>query len=62
MPHCQNCDAYVTAAYARVFGDNTNEVHACRNCATAQEMYNDAGAGYDPDRRRLYLSRGEADV
>jgi hypothetical protein len=32
MKSCQNCGAEVTQDYARVFGDNDNEVHGCTDC------------------------------
>lgn len=34
MPRCQNCDAVVSNAYARVAGDNDDTVHACQECGT----------------------------
>lgn len=29
---CQNCDSFVTKDFARVFGNNQNEVHGCLDC------------------------------
>ncbi|MCO8254705.1 hypothetical protein NKF26_12935 [Haladaptatus sp. AB618] len=29
---CLNCGGFVTARFARVFGDNTDEVHGCIAC------------------------------
>lgn len=35
---CNNCNSYVTPRFARVFGDNTNTVHACITCSTLHEL------------------------
>lgn len=32
MKHCQNCGAPVFPAFARVFGDDNNDVYACTDC------------------------------
>ena len=32
MKRCQNCGSTVTEDYARVFGDNDNQVHGCTEC------------------------------
>ncbi|NLV08288.1 hypothetical protein GOC83_19410 [Haloarcula rubripromontorii] len=45
---CQNCGEHVDAQYARVFGNEQNEVHACRNCSTQGAIAN--GAAVDADR------------
>ncbi|GCF16065.1 hypothetical protein Harman_40000 [Haloarcula mannanilytica] len=45
---CQNCGARVDAQYARVFGNEHTEVHACRNCSTQGAVAN--GAAVDADR------------
>ncbi|MFC6733138.1 MULTISPECIES: hypothetical protein [unclassified Haladaptatus] len=34
MPACNNCGAFVTPDFARVFGDNHNQVSACLDCET----------------------------
>ena len=47
MPRCRNCDAHVTSRFARVFGDNGNEVHRCPDCSTNPERYD---GGPDPTR------------
>lgn len=31
-PQCQHCGAEVSQRYARVFGDENNEVHRCLHC------------------------------
>ncbi|WP_049938431.1 DUF7563 family protein [Haloarcula marismortui] len=45
---CLNCGEPVDAQYARVFGNDDDEVHACRNCATQGAIAN--GAAVDADR------------
>ncbi|WP_440010455.1 DUF7563 family protein [Halomicrococcus sp. SG-WS-1] len=35
---CRNCDAFVTPQFARVFGNNRNEVYGCFECMTATEV------------------------
>ncbi|WP_438267129.1 DUF7563 family protein [Haladaptatus salinisoli] len=35
---CQNCDSFVTPQFARVFGNNRNEVYGCFECMTATEV------------------------
>jgi hypothetical protein len=37
----------VTSRFARVFGDNGNEVHRCPECSTNPERYD---GGPDPSR------------
>ena len=32
MPECDNCGAFVTEAFARVFGDNSDNVQGCIEC------------------------------
>lgn len=32
MHACNNCDARLTQAYVRVFGDNQHEVDGCLHC------------------------------
>jgi len=45
---CLNCGEPVNAQYARVFGNDDDEVHACRNCSTQGDIAN--GAAVDADR------------
>jgi len=45
---CLNCGEPVDAQYARVFGNDDDEVHACRNCSTRGAIAN--GAAVDDDR------------
>lgn len=40
MTECENCGAFVTARFARVFGDNDHTIHACTECRTATEILN----------------------
>ena len=35
---CQNCDSFVTPQFARVFGNNQNQVFGCFDCMTATEV------------------------
>ena len=51
MPHCLNCESFVTTDFARVFGDQDDEVHACLECSSGSERTGDATAGFDPDER-----------
>lgn len=37
MPYCQDCGAWVSRNWIRVFGIDGN-VDACRNCATIEEL------------------------
>ncbi len=37
-PQCLNCGNQVTRQFARVFGDNRDDVHACPDCSTYREM------------------------
>jgi len=32
MPACNDCGAFVTSRFARVFGDNEDNVYGCRTC------------------------------
>lgn len=48
MPRCRNCETHVTEQFARVFGDNDNDVYNCTDCATNRDLYDGAGsAGSD---------------
>lgn len=35
---CWNCGAHVTPRFARVMGDNDNQVHACPRCNGFREL------------------------
>jgi DNA-directed RNA polymerase subunit RPC12/RpoP len=41
---CEGCDGYVSAQFARVFGDNEDRVYACPACSFKLEF------GSRPDR------------
>ena len=45
---CQNCGERVSSEYARVFGNDSNELHACSNCSTQRAVAR--GAAVDDDR------------
>lgn len=38
MATCDNCGRFVTADYARVFGDNEGVVEGCPDCATFSDL------------------------
>lgn len=38
METCNNCGAFVSRDFSRVFGDNDDEIHVCMNCATLPEV------------------------
>ena len=40
---CRKCGAFVTSRFARVFGDNEDEVNGCLECRTAAQLF--AGHG-----------------
>lgn len=44
MRECLNCGSMVTGQFARVFGDNDDDVYGCPNCCGIKELYNGAGA------------------
>ncbi|MFC7212978.1 hypothetical protein ACFQMM_06620 [Saliphagus sp. GCM10025308] len=48
-PECLNCGNRVTRQFARVFGDNRDDVHACPDCSTYREMKT---ADFIPEDRR----------
>lgn len=52
MPSCETCGAYVTSTWARVFGDNSGVVHACKRCSTHTMVAE--GAGADPEYESEY--------
>lgn len=45
--HCQNCGSYVTDAFARVFGDNKDDVYACLECSTMRALRTGSGVVHD---------------
>jgi hypothetical protein len=44
MTECQNCGAYVSPTFARVFGTNENDVFACPDCTTFADLYRGGAA------------------
>jgi protein-arginine kinase activator protein McsA len=38
LARCQGCGALVTTRFARVFGNNEDELYACHQCATLREL------------------------
>lgn len=46
-PTCQHCGSQVTARFARVYGDNDNEVFACLNCHSGNDLVSGAAAFED---------------
>jgi hypothetical protein len=44
MPKCNNCGSFVTPDFARVFGDNRNDVSGCVACMSFRELQNGEGA------------------
>lgn len=57
--YCQNCGAGHSDQFARVFGDNNNQLQACIDCAAISTVGLGAAAGLDT-RERLQ-TRGGAD-
>lgn len=35
---CLSCDTYVSADFARVFGNNDDTIYACLNCTTLADL------------------------
>ena len=59
---CRNCGAHISEDFARVFGDQSNDVHACMECSCQEHLF--AGGAADPTRERrvgqaLYERRRE---
>jgi hypothetical protein len=44
---CTDCGGPVSRRFARVFGDESHNVHGCPACATFRELQNGAGAGVE---------------
>lgn len=44
MPRCRNCESHVTEQFARVFGDNQDDVHNCIDCTSNRDLYDGAGS------------------
>lgn len=50
MGTCENCGEFVTDRFAKAFGDNAGDVHACPECKGMTAVKR--GAGADPDFER----------
>lgn len=40
---CRNCGTYVSSQFAKVFGDNEDEIHRCIECSTLRDLQQGAG-------------------
>jgi len=40
---CQNCQSYISHRFARVFGNNDDEVYGCINCSTLHSLRDGEG-------------------
>lgn len=58
---CQACRASVTATFARVFGNNDDEVHACPSCLTWGDVSNCAATSPAADGTRRVHKPGLED-
>lgn len=56
MTRCRNCGAHVTERFARVFGNNGNQVHGCLDCSVNTELYD--GGGLETDRNSTESESG----
>ncbi|WP_449289566.1 DUF7563 family protein [Natronomonas salsuginis] len=46
--HCEQCGNSVSEQFARVFGDNSNTVHACYSCESHQAIERGAASDATP--------------
>jgi hypothetical protein len=46
---CQSCEAFVTAAFACVYGNDADELYACPECSTRGDRANCAGTSPEAD-------------
>lgn len=37
MHTCNTCGSFVSQQFARIFGDNNDEVHVCLDCRTVED-------------------------
>ena len=56
---CLSCGAHVDSELERTYGDNDNNLHACPDCATLQEVIV-KGAGGDPEFDDWCVRKGES--
>ena len=54
---CQSCGSFVTRDFARVFGNNQNEVYACLECTTSTEVKRGGARAEDVDTTNLIGGR-----
>lgn len=47
MQQCNNCGGHVSDRFARVFGDNDDEVFACYDCTGFRELFDGRGGGVE---------------
>ncbi len=45
MSTCNRCGSYVSESYAKVFGNNEDEVYACPSCERSRGMDTEASGG-----------------
>ncbi|WP_458205662.1 DUF7563 family protein [Haladaptatus sp. NG-SE-30] len=50
---CQNCESFVTQEFARVFGNNDDEVVDCLDCMSATKVKNGRACAEDADASTL---------
>ena len=48
MAECRGCGSYVSTEFARVFGDNEDEVFGCPQCVPFSALMEGGGAAPDP--------------
>ncbi|MEF8788660.1 MAG: hypothetical protein V5A61_00895 [Haloarculaceae archaeon] len=48
MPTCENCGAFVTPDFVRVFGSNEREVFGCTECTSLRVLKSGRGARPGP--------------
>lgn len=53
MQQCNNCGGHVSEQFARVFGDNDDEVFACNDCTVLRELFEGSGGGQEASSPEL---------
>lgn len=46
---CQFCDGHVTKQFARIYGDQDDQLHRCPSCDTNARLSRGSGAGLEVD-------------
>lgn len=54
---CQSCGSFVTRDFARVFGNNENDVFGCLECMTATEVKKGGARAEHVDTAKLIGGR-----